>query len=347
MFLLKLDEDQKEVLESVCKIGEELQKCPIRREKDQKDSFRNIVAEQFKGIDIQLEEDETEYIKYKNIKKCNVNNIYSTEPLDYKVILMAHYDTPGNFLFSLPLLIKLCGAGVVSFLCYSVILLIILMGACSAISSYWNLDISYIGFLLSGVLLIDVLYFLVIPNKHNANDNTSGVITVLAIAKYISKHRSDLASRIKIVLTDKEEKGLFGAQVLRKKLGSSVDNKLILNFDGVGNGSHLNLQYNTKKIDSDVIQSLYNHLEPVVDSSKIVTGKIGGSDYDIFKKEACFGFVFVKPSIFPFGYYIPNMHTNKDTYINEEHLAKFGLQISKFIIEYIDKNSDVSIANKD
>lgn len=336
--MLKQDEDQKEILEFVYKISEKLQKCPIRREKEQKDSFRKIIDKELKETKCKLETDKTEHGKIRNLFSFFVNNIYSDSSPDYKVILMAHYDTPTNFKFALPLLMKLFGASRISLGFYLLISAAILLYI-YYISLYWNIfGMDYIIYLLIGMIVVDLFCFLAVTNEHNANDNTSGVITVLAINKYISRHASELAPEIKLVFTDKEEKGLLGAKVFREKLGTSVNNKLILNFDCIGNGSHLNLQYNTKKIDSDVVQSLYNHLEPVVDSSKIVTGKIGGSDYDKFKKEACFGFVFVEPSIFPFGYYIPNMHTNKDTYINEENLAKFSLQISKFIIEYLEKS---------
>lgn len=70
-------------------------------------------------------------------------------------------------------------------------------------------------------------------NRHTANDNTSGVLLVLLLARAM-KARSDVA----FVLFDNEEKGLFGAQAFIKAHPQAA-RRFLLNLDCVGDGNTL------------------------------------------------------------------------------------------------------------
>ena len=72
-----------------------------------------------------------------------------------------------------------------------------------------------------------------LPNKHNKNDNTSGVATVISLASEIND------GRVAFILFDNEEKGLLGSKAYAKKYNSTLRDKLIVNFDCIGNGDQM------------------------------------------------------------------------------------------------------------
>ena len=78
-----------------------------------------------------------------------------------------------------------------------------------------------------------LMMFLGPANRHTANDNTSGVLLVLLLARRM-KERSDVA----FVLFDNEEKGLFGAQAFIKAHPQAA-RRFLLNIDCVGDGDTL------------------------------------------------------------------------------------------------------------
>lgn len=83
---------------------------------------------------------------------------------------------------------------------------------------------------LFGFLL---LFFAGPANPHTANDNTSGVTTVLDILQAISPAHK---TRVAFVLFDLEEAGLFGSMAFAAKHKKAMRDKLLVNFDCVSDG---------------------------------------------------------------------------------------------------------------
>ena len=73
-------------------------------------------------------------------------------------------------------------------------------------------------------------------NTHTANDNTSGVITIIEAACNMPEEFRD---RVCFILFDNEEKGLLGSKALAKKYKNIKQNKLVINFDCVSDGDYL------------------------------------------------------------------------------------------------------------
>lgn len=73
------------------------------------------------------------------------------------------------------------------------------------------------------------------PNEHTANDNTSGVITLLRIYRSMTDAQKEKAA---IVLFDNEEYGCRGSAWLNKQRKEAMKEKLVLNFDCVSDGDH-------------------------------------------------------------------------------------------------------------
>ena len=73
-------------------------------------------------------------------------------------------------------------------------------------------------------------------NPSNANDNSSGVLTVLDLMASIPEAQR---ARVCFVLFDLEEAGLWGSASYRKAHRKASQTQLVLNFDCVGDGDHL------------------------------------------------------------------------------------------------------------
>ena len=78
-------------------------------------------------------------------------------------------------------------------------------------------------------------------NKHNANDNTSGVVTLLEIARSLPESQR---GKVCFVLFDLEEAGLIGSAAYRKAHKKASDSQLVLKSGLRGRrGSHSLLPY--------------------------------------------------------------------------------------------------------
>ena len=96
----------------------------------------------------------------------------------------------------------------------------------------------YIGTLLFELLLI--LFFVLIvagpANKCTANDNTSGVTTLVDI---MCELPVDKRNKVAFVFFDLEEVGLFGSAGFASKHKKIMKNKLLINFDCVSDGDNI------------------------------------------------------------------------------------------------------------
>lgn len=170
------------------------------------------------------------------------------------------------------------------------------------------------------LLIYFALLFLLMfgpANKHTANDNTSGVITLLEImASLPVDKRSDVA----FVFFDLEELGLIGSSSFASKHKNIKKNTLVLNFDCVSDGNTMffALKKSTKKY------------KEVLEKAFLPTDKYEVDVCDKFcfypSDNACFnGGIGVsamnktKNGIL----YMNKIHTNKDTVFTESNIEFF------------------------
>ena len=85
------------------------------------------------------------------------------------------------------------------------------------------------------------------PNKHTANDNTSGVAVLLDAMERLPK---ECRGRVAFVFFDGEELGMLGSGLFRKQHKALAKEKLLLNFDCVSDGDQL-LFIQGKKVKED------------------------------------------------------------------------------------------------
>lgn len=272
---------------------------PIRKNKKQKQAFRDdvkVYAESL-GYSVGLEQ---------NKKTCN---IVIGDPKTAKYLITAHYDTPASI--GIPNFITPCNP--VAYIFYQIFvvgiffLMAFLIGlpvmllTKDAMLTFWVAYIAYFGLLL--------LMMFGPANQNNANDNTSGVVTVLETARTMPEN---LRSRVCFVLFDLEEAGLVGSATYRKTHKAETEGQIILNLDCVGDGDEI-VFFPTKKMrkDGKKLAWLYKAI-----------GRYGDKTIDVREK----GFA-VYPSDqkhFPYGVGIASLHRKKwiGLYMNRIHTKR-------------------------
>ena len=155
-------------------------------------------------------------------------------------------------------------------------------------------------------------------NKHTANDNTSGVLTLLETALALPpEHRE----RVCFVFFDNEEKGMFGSAAFAKKHKQVKKHTTVLNFDCVSDGDSIQFFPQKKlKKDEDALQRIEAAFLPTggKDVQVVRSFSMYPSDNANFKRGAGVCALKHKKVI---GYYMDRIHTNKDTVLDKANIA--------------------------
>ena len=281
---------------------------PVRKTKKQKQAFREAVqsyAEQL-GYPCTVESG-----------SLGSRNLVIGNPEQADYLVTAHYDTCAR----LPIPNFLTPCNFWPFLLWQVVLVLLILGVCILMGLG-------VGFLTGsgaigswcGYLMIWVILALMMigpANPSNANDNTSGVVTLLEIAKSMPGNQR---KKVCFVLFDLEEAGLSGSASYRKAHKSQTDRQMVLNLDCVGDGDYLTL-FPTKRLKKDRkrLKSLYK-----------ACGYFGKKS--ILVHEQGFSFYPSDQANFPWGVgicalnkrgktlYLSRIHTKKDTILERTNV---------------------------
>ena len=286
-----------------------LQHFPVRKTKKQKQQFRDAVQSYLKtiGYDSTIEKG-----------SMGARNIVIGNPETAKYLVTAHYDTPANMF--LPNL-----ATPSSFLLYlGYQILIILLILVAAVIPDILLTLAGVSAEIAsrtwGISYYAILLLMLYgpANKNNANDNTSGVVTVLEIAKSLPENYRD---QVCFVLFDLEEAGLIGSSSYQKAHKKHTVNQLVLNMDCVGDGNEI-VMFPTKKLKKDADKQ--NDL-------RRICGTWGVKSIALHEKG--FSFYPSDQANFPYGVgigafhrsswaglYYSRIHTKKDTVLEETNV---------------------------
>ena len=285
-----------------------LEQFPVRKTKKQKLAFRTAVQSYAESLGYPVS------VETGTFGACN---LLLGDPEQAKFLVTAHYDTCAgmpipNFITpcNLPLFLlhqlALTGLFAAVYLC--------------AVNGFILLfeDHRFSSLLALLCVTVLVLWMLIGPaNKNNANDNTSGVVTLLEIARTFPENQRH---KVCFVLFDLEEAGLIGSACYRKKHKAATDKQLVLNLDCVGEGDHL-LMFPTKylKENRKRLTSLYK-----------ACGYFGKKSLRVYEAGR-----YVYPSDqmhFPYGVgicalrkhkkllYLSRIHTKKDTILEETNV---------------------------
>ena len=291
---------------------------PVRKSKAQKQAFREAVCSwsEKQGYTAEVE-----------TGRFGVRNLVIGDPESAKYLVTAHYDTCAKML--LPNFITPCNVTV--YLLYQ-LWLVLLFFVCS-------MAVGVVLALLLGNEAIKGTIFAVYwiflgalifgpANPNNANDNTSGVVTLLEIARTLPENQRH---KVCFVLFDLEEAGLIGSASYRKKHKKASGNQIVLNLDCVGDGDHL-MMFPTKALRKNrkKLTSLYK-----------ACGYFGKKSLLVYEKGS-----FVYPSDqkhFPYGVgicalrkrkktlYMSRIHTKKDTVLEQTNVNILRAALTTFI----------------
>lgn len=286
-----------------------LENYEIRKSKKQKTAFIGAVTDyaRAQGYSVQVEK-----------RSMGCRNIVIGDPERAKYLITAHYDTCAGML--LPNFVT--PFNLVLYLCYQ-FLLVGLIFVAAGVAGYAvqlltdNAELAYFVTMLAYFMLL-ILMMIGPANRHTANDNTSGVVTVLEIAASLPQN---LRERVCFVLFDLEEAGLIGSAAYRKAHKKQTNSQIVINLDCVGDGDEL-LLIPGKKIRSD---------KALMAKCSAVCGTFGKKKLSVHKKGLA-----VYPSDqnnFPLGIavaafrrkkgiglYYGRIHTHRDTILDRTNV---------------------------
>jgi len=238
---------------------------------------------------------------------------------DADILITAHYDTPGNNGF------LLAATPIVGMKVFNILFFVIIVGA-----AFFRVPLQSAALdILFNVFIILMVVFSIIKNKHNHNDNTSGVLGVFNMAA-LAAGNPELRKKCAFELFDHEELGLVGSHSFakwRKKNYPGKENVAVINFDCIGNGDVLVVM--TKKEHqgwnqiADFLQC--EGFDVVRTRSSALTAS---SDHAHFPMGV--SLLYQKRSLLG-PPYIPKIHTGGDTVCDLEGIDKLCASIYKYI----------------
>ena len=281
-----------------------LHRFEIRKTKPQKQAFRDAVQDyaQKLGYIVNIE------------KGKGAENVIIGNPLTAKYLITAHYDTcPRSFFPNM--------VTPFNFAFYILYQLLIVAGF-FAVAGLVSLPVylitkdDYIAFVVAmAVYWLQLILMMFGPaNKHTANDNTSGVVTLLEIARTLPEKER---SKVCFILFDLEEVGLVGSAAYRKAHKTETDRQIVLNLDCVGDGDTLHLIPNKKVLSDTAMMEKLSSIQGDWGEKSIRVHRKGFSMYPSDQKHFPLG---VAIGAFHhhklLGYYYSRIHTNRDTVLD-------------------------------
>ena len=295
-----------------------LTQFPIRKTRQQKQAFRDAILEyaEKQGYSAAVEKG-----------SFGVHNVVIGDPENAKYLVTAHYDTCA--VMPVPNLITPCNF--LPFIGYQlfVTFLIFFMAIGTGVLSGLLLGTSA-GPLIAYVAVWGLLALMMIgpANKNNANDNTSGVITLLEIARTMPENQRH---KVCFVLFDLEEAGLLGSAAYRKAHKKASSDQLVLNLDCVGEGDHIRF-FPTKPLKKDrkKLTALYKACG-YFGKKNILVHEKGFSVYPSDQKNFPYGVGIAALKKGKFGLYLDRIHTKKDTVLEETNVNILRAALTSFI----------------
>ena len=293
-----------------------LKEYQVRKSKKQKDAFIALLQEHYPDLIVE----QSGFIKSRNLILGDVSTA--------NTVFSAHYDTSAK----LPIPNFIAPKNVLISLLYSLLLLLPMMLVLFLLNFPLNLLlphdfwVHYVVTLITAGLLMSLM--IAGPaNKHNANDNTSGVITLLEI---YSRLTDEQKAQTAFVFFDNEEIGLLGSSQFKKKHEKEMEDKLLINFDCVADGDYflLAVTKDAEKIHGEMLKKIF----ATTPAKEITFGQADKifypSDHIGFTKAVSVAAFHKKKFI---GHYLSRIHTGRDTVFDESNIEL----LTTYCVDYI------------
>lgn len=292
----------------------------VRKSRKQKEAFRDWLCTELEkaGYTPGIE------------KGFAAKNVVVGDPDTAKIIFSAHYDTCAV----LPIPNFITPRNILFYILYQLIFVAIffLVVISAELAVFLLTDAPpLIGLIVAYALCIFMIWWILDgpANQHTANDNTSGVITLLETALAMPEADRD---KVCFVFFDNEEKGMFGSAAFTKAHKKAKKETLNINFDCVSDGDFIQFFPGDRlKKDKDALERIETAFQGIGRKHTEVVRGFGfyPSDNAAFKKGVGVCALKHKKII---GYYMNRIHTNRDTVLEEENiilLQKGALNLAK------------------
>lgn len=288
----------------------------VRKTKKQKIRFIDFIKEKFP-------EARVEQGGFPNNRNIVIGDIDRAE-----VIFSAHYDTcavlpfpnlimPKNIFFTILYSVLICIPFFIAMYLTNYLL--------SFLTDEFWLHYYVSLFVFIGLFLL--VFIFGIPNKHTANDNTSGVV---ALCEMMLSMTEEEKSRCAFVFFDNEENGLLGSAYFRKLHKNQIKEKLLVNLDCVGDGdSFLVVENNpAREKYGELLRGAFSQ-----DESKTMCFEKSSTTY-YPSDQAGFPISVAIASMRRnrvFGLYMNRIHTNRDTICEESNISFITQSLRNFV----------------
>ena len=287
----------------------------IRKSKKQKDTFISLLKEYYPKLKI---EESSGIFRIRNLIIGDIDNA--------KVVLTAHYDTCAV----LPIPNLITPKNIFIFMLYQFLILFLIMGIAIFIEVLAMFAFGETAGAYAGIFAILFMSWWIIfgkANKHTANDNTSGVITLIEIMESMTDEQKEKTA---FVFFDLEEAGLIGSAKFKKAHKEAMKDKLLINFDCVSDGDYIMLVENKLAYEEydEQFKKAFVEKEGKIPLFEKSSSTIYPSDQANFKKSVAVASL-KKHKIL--GYYMDKIHTDKDRSFDEKNISYINKSIRNFV----------------
>jgi len=293
------------------------EKFPVRKTREQKNAFLKYAkaAAEKMGYQARIEE---------NKAALTHRNLVIGEPQRAQVIFTAHYDTPAanlwpdlqtprNVPFSLFYQMLITAVLLAVSFC-------VMLGAHMAFGnanlSLWLLPLTFVGLL--GLIQYGP------ANRHNRNDNTSGLAAALALMAQLPTEKREQAA---FIFTDHSSQGALGARAYAKVHPQVQYTTMVIDLNCVGRGEAL-LGFATRLARN---HPAYEKLAEAFNGQGQLYKSIGlayTSDHSAFKCSV--GLMACKKAPV-LGWYVSRIHTGRDTQADTHLMQNAADLLTDFI----------------
>lgn len=280
----------------------------VRKSKSQKEKFRNWLCGELEKAGCAP-----------SVETCfAAKNVVAGDPEKAKVIFSAHYDTCAV----LPIPNFITPRNMFFYLAYQLVFVAVMLAAVFAwdLFAFAALNLPFLVGILGSYALCAFFVWWILDgpaNRHTANDNTSGVVTLLETALLMPE-----ADRGKVcfVFFDNEEKGMLGSLSFTRAHRRAKKGALNINFDCVSDGDFIQFfPGGALKKDPAVLEQIEAAFAGRSGKTTEVVRGFGfyPSDNASFKRGVGVCALKHKKIV---GYYMNRIHTNRDTVFEEENI---------------------------
>ena len=296
---------------------EVLQRREIRKSKKEKEAFREWLCQQLKeaGYTPQVE---------RSRGLWESNNVVVGDPNKAKTLLTAHYDTCAV----LPFPNFITPRNLFWYLAYQILIVVVFFALVFAVTFLAVLGAEFllgegaiaavVGMVMGYAALIFGIWWMLDgkANRHTANDNTSGVVTLLEIAQALPQ---ELRDDVCFVWFDNEERGLLGSGAFAKSHKGAKSSALVINFDCVSDGDSIQFFPSKKVKKTETITVLREAYTGTKEKAVEIVESFGFYPSDQVAFAHGVGVCALKKSKL-FGYYMDRIHTKRDTVMDEKNV---------------------------